>query len=189
MRFRAIKNFVLVIIILALSAAKPLRLHVIANSDMDSDQRVKLMVRDAMLHTVENEMTAVKTQSEARQILLDNAKLMQDAAEKTLSANGFDYNVKLIIGKSEFPDRTYGNKFYPAGEYSALRVILGEGTGQNWWCVMYPPLCLGDLQGSAEQEVEFVSAVGEWLEKDIGKEESTEDIIFQESEIIEQELF
>ena len=119
-----------------------LRLHVIANSDSYEDQRVKLLVRDALLETFDG--FSVDSREEAKTRLLAMGDELQSAAERVLYENGADYPVTLEAGEFEFPDRSYGGELYPAGEYSALRVILGAGEGQNWWCVMFPPLCVID---------------------------------------------
>lgn len=115
-----------------------LRLHVIANSDSAEDQAVKLRVRDAVLEVVEAQSSARKT----REYLLTHGEEIMTAAEQTLRKNGFSYDVQLMLGTFDFPDRSYGDRFYPAGEYEALRVVLGDGAGQNWWCVLFPPLCI-----------------------------------------------
>lgn len=139
-----------------------LRLHVIANSDSAADQRVKLRVRDAVLACVEASESAEQTR---RYILSHGAELLE-AAENTLREHGFDYGAQLMLGSYEFPDRSYDGKLYPAGSYSALRVVLGSGAGRNWWCVLFPPLCIV----TAEQEplpemedIEFESTILRWL--------------------------
>lgn len=118
-----------------------LRLHVIANSDSREDQEAKLLVRDAILSAF-NEGFAAETKEQAEEKLLSMGEPIMEAAENALSECGMDYGAELAFGEFDFPDRTYGGKLYPAGRYKALRVILGEGKGQNWWCVMFPPLCV-----------------------------------------------
>ncbi len=115
-----------------------LRLHVIANSDSPADQAVKLAVRDAVLAAME----AGDSAAEAEAYVMDNGAALLAAAEQTLSENGFSYGARLELGTFEFPDRSYGGSLYPAGPYRALRVVLGAGAGQNWWCVLFPPLCI-----------------------------------------------
>lgn len=118
-----------------------IRLHVIANSDSEEDQAVKLKVRDAVLKAA-GELISVETAAEARGEIMRSGGALAEAAERTLRENGMDYGASLYLGRFDFPDRTYGNELYPAGRYEALRVVLGEGAGQNWWCVVFPPLCL-----------------------------------------------
>lgn len=120
-----------------------LRLHILANSDSEEDQRVKLLVRDAILNCVREHFDVSSKDDAIRRLHMLGSKI-QDTAEQVLRENGFTYDVQLISGDFDFPDRTYGDEFYPAGDYSALRVILGDGLGHNWWCVMFPPLCVID---------------------------------------------
>ena len=138
-----------------------LRLHVIANSDSEADQEVKLAVRDALLACIEPGESA----ADAKAFLLGNGARLQQVAEQTLRANGFSYGVQLMLGKYLFPDRTYGTTLYPAGEYEALRVILGRGEGQNWWCVLFPPLCIVTEETEPLPEkgdIEFTSSIASW---------------------------
>ena len=120
-----------------------LRMHVIANSDSAEDQAVKLKVRDAVLEAGEDLFDGTLTAEGAEQVLDSDIERLQNAAQNVLTENGFDYGVRVEIGKDYFNTRTYdGEVTLPAGEYEAVRVILGEGKGQNWWCVMFPPMCL-----------------------------------------------
>lgn len=118
-----------------------LRLHVIANSDDKDDQAVKLKVRDAILEEA-SALISAETSSVAEEELMLHGAELQSAAERVLRENGMDYGVSLFIGEFDFPDRCYAGELYPAGRYRALRVVLGEGAGENWWCVIFPPLCL-----------------------------------------------
>ena len=137
-----------------------LRLHVIANSDSPEDQAVKLRVRDALLSLMEGKQTL----QEAKRFLLENRSLLQQAAERTLEENGFPYGASFHLGVYPFPDRDYGDVTYPAGNYEALRVVLGEGQGQNWWCVLFPPLCIlsQDAEPLEEGILEFHSSILSW---------------------------
>ena len=119
-----------------------LRLHIIANSDFEADQRVKLLVRDALLERMRMEEVSTKEEAITRLHALGGE--FQLTAERVLKENGFDYGAELISGEFDFPERDYAGEVYPAGRYSALRVVLGEGAGRNWWCVMFPPLCVID---------------------------------------------
>lgn len=121
-----------------------LRLHVIANSDSDADQRVKLLVRDAVLAYEREREVLLETRdaAEAEEDLLGDGNGLYEAVETVLEAEGCGYGAQLMLGDFDFPDREYGEKLYPAGNYRALRIILGEGGGHNWWCILFPPLCL-----------------------------------------------
>ena len=122
-----------------------LRLHILANSNSEEDQRVKLLVRDALLNCISSNMQGAADRDAALLALMVNGGALLDTAEKTLRENGFSYGVQLYAGTFPFPERTYGDTTYPAGNYKALRVVLGGGEGKNWWCVMFPPLCILEL--------------------------------------------
>ena len=135
-----------------------LRLHIVANSDSAADQRVKLLVRDAILAG----MPASASRAEAEAYVLRHGKELLHSAEATLSENGFAYGAQLLLGSSAFPDRTYDGVLFPAGEYRALRVVLGRGMGQNFWCVLFPPLCIVTQEETpmpALDEIEFRSSI------------------------------
>ncbi len=139
-----------------------LRLHVIANSDGSADQRVKLLVRDAILEA----MPAGESAAETRAHLLSQGAALLETAERVLRENGFSYGAQLMLGRFSFPDRSYGDAFFPAGEYEALRVVLGSGGGQNWWCVLFPPLCIVSENGEpapAREDLRFESSLLKWL--------------------------
>ncbi|MCR5611496.1 MAG: stage II sporulation protein R [Clostridiales bacterium] len=123
------------------SAEECIRLHVIANSDSDEDQSVKLKVRDAILACARENFTA-SDREEAEAELMKMGGRFDASVSETLSENGADYGAQLVFGEFDFPDREYAGRLYPAGKYRALRVVLGNGEGHNWWCVMFPPLCL-----------------------------------------------
>jgi len=125
-------------------AEKLLRLHVLANSDSDSDQALKLKVRDAVLAYMAAEAPEFADAAEASQWVSGHMDGLEKTAREVIAQNGFDYDVALELGTSHFPVKTYGSLTFPAGEYQALRILIGEGAGKNWWCVMYPPLCFVD---------------------------------------------
>lgn len=149
-----------------------LRLHIIANSDSEEDQAVKLKVRDAVLALVREDFSA-GSREEAVTELLSRGAEMQETAEQVLRVNGFDYGAQLIEGEFDFPDRVYGDELYPAGRYEALRIVLGDGEGRNWWCVMFPPLCVIETAESPAEfnedgTLKFRSAVWELLKEVFG---------------------
>lgn len=121
------------------------RLHIIANSNSPEDQSVKLAVRDEILR-FEKELfdDSINSAHDAKQLLMENADRIYEIAESTLRENGFSYGLRISTGIYDFPDRTYKGTLYPAGKYDALRLVLGDGKGENWWCVMFPPLCIID---------------------------------------------
>lgn len=126
-----------------------LRLHVIANSDSDEDQKLKLAVRDAVLSAGSPLFDGEVNTKNAAEIAKSETKYLEQAAQAVIDENGFDYGVKIEVGKSRFPTRVYEDVTLPAGEYTAVRVILGKGEGHNWWCVMFPPMCLSAAEGDA----------------------------------------
>lgn len=131
---------------------KMIRLHVIANSDSDADQTLKLHVRDAVLRRAEDILKRSADMTDARQRLTDALPAIGDAAAAELTARGSAYPVAVSLEETEFPLKTYDGFALPAGEYMALRVVIGAGEGRNWWCVVYPPLCTAaacELEGVA----------------------------------------
>lgn len=125
------------------------RLHVIANSDSSSDQALKLKVRDAIIDLMKDKLAASKDISETRTIINDNLKNIEEVSKAVIKQNNSDYSVKATLGNYAFPTKTYGDIALPAGEYQALRVVIGEGVGANWWCVLFPPLCFVDATHGA----------------------------------------
>ena len=122
-------------------ADKVVRLHVLANSDSEEDQALKLRVRDAVLEqaTAILEQSADRREAESR--LRGQLLELERIAAKEIAAEGYDYPVTVNLENTDFPTKEYDGFTLPAGEYLALRVIIGEGKGQNWWCVVFPPLC------------------------------------------------
>lgn len=129
---------------LAYTKANLVRLHVVANSNSPSDQELKLDVRDRILEVAGKLVRKSRTQSEAIAALQRNIPQLEGAATDVVRTRGRNYPVKVHLGEFAFPERKYGRLVLPAGTYQALRVTLGEGKGRNWWCVLFPPLCLID---------------------------------------------
>ena len=135
-------------------AEKMVRLHVIAQSDSESDQAVKLMVRDNVLSFTQGLMKGVSGVDAAEKIIEDHLGDIQRIANATLAESGCDYTAKAEVKVTEFPEKTYDSFALPGGKYLALRVLLGEAEGKNWWCVVYPPLCTAsavEWEETAEQ--------------------------------------
>lgn len=121
------------------------RLHVIANSDTDEDQALKLKVRDSLLGYMNEICSNCCTKAEAISIATQHKDEFQKIAEQTINDSGYTYSVKININNFYFPTKNYGDISLPAGMYDALRVEIGEAKGQNWWCVMFPSLCFVDI--------------------------------------------
>ena len=121
------------------------RLHVIANSDTPQDQDLKYKVRDNLLKYMNEICANCVTKQEAIDLVNKNKNKFGQIAEDTIKEEGYSYNVNIRIGNFQFPTKNYGDISLPAGYYDALRVEIGEAKGQNWWCVMFPPLCFVDI--------------------------------------------
>ena len=120
---------------------KMIRLHVIANSDAQDDQALKLQVRDAVLAQATDILQQSRDMVDAQRKLSLALPAIETAAREKVVAEGYDYAVAARLEQTEFPTKEYDGFSLPAGKYLALRVVIGEGAGQNWWCVVFPPLC------------------------------------------------
>jgi stage II sporulation protein R len=121
------------------------RLRIIANSDSTQDQNVKRAVRDAVVVEVAQLVQGANTEPEAQSRVTAALPKLRQIALQVTRQNGFTYTVTAKVGEAEFPTKLYGNEVYPAGQYKALVITLGQGQGQNWWCVLFPPLCFVDI--------------------------------------------
>lgn len=149
---------------------KIIRFHVIANSDSKEDQRVKIIVKNEILKYISPKLEDSKSIDESRKIIEENNEAIKKIAIKCLNENGYDYSVTSTLGREDFPVKSYGDITLPQGNYEAYRVILGEGKGHNWWCVMFPPLCFIDItKGEAE-----ISKTNEEMKNVLGEEEFNE---------------
>lgn len=124
---------------------KLIRFHVLANSDSDIDQDLKLRVKDEVLKYISPILNESQSLEESREILKREDKNIIKIAEDYIKSQGFDYTVETTLTRENFPVKEYGNIVLPQGEYEAYRILIGEGKGQNWWCVMFPPLCFIDV--------------------------------------------
>ena len=132
------------------------RLHVLANSDSEEDQALKLKVRDQVLEAAAPHLEECATQTEAVEILTSHLTDLEAAASAVIVAEGYDYPVTVLLGEEDYPTRTYESCAFPAGTYVSLRVLIGEGEGQNWWCCLFPPLCLSAATAKSDNEDAFV---------------------------------
>lgn len=119
-----------------------LRLHVIANSDRSGDQALKLLVKDRVVNLMKAEFAELNNADEAESKAIKKIPRIKAEAQEVIRENGYDYPVQVTVGKYDFPVKSYGNIILPAGNYSAVRIVIGEGQGKNWWCVLFPPLCM-----------------------------------------------
>lgn len=130
-----------------------IRLHVLANSDSTEDQALKLTVRDAVLEKTQTLLQNVDDRAEAEAVLRANLGELEAVAADTLRRAGAENGVTVTLTRERYPTRQYEALAFPAGEYLSLRVMIGEAKGQNWWCVLFPPLC---LSGATKQDTEAV---------------------------------
>ena len=133
---------------------KIIRFHVRANSDVEEDQNLKLKVRDKILEVMGEKFEGVQSLAESRVVIQENINEIKTISEEVIKDNNKDYTVTVSLGQDNFPIRRYGNMIFPQGEYETLLVTIGEGAGQNWWCVMFPPLCFVDITHSTALDVE-----------------------------------
>ena len=132
-------------------AAKILRFHVLANSDSSEDQAVKEQVRDAVGVYLQPFLADVDSLEETKEVVQAHLAEVIEVSEKTLLENGYDYAVQAKVTVCDFPEKTYGSYTFPKGQYEALQITIGEGKGQNWWCVLYPNMC---FQGAVFEVIE-----------------------------------
>lgn len=133
-------------------AEEVLRFHVLANSDSEEDQRIKLLVRDEVITWLSGQMES-EDKAAVLQFLSAHLQQLEQIADRVLEEEGVSYRAAAAIENCYFPKRTYGDCTFPAGWYQALRICLGDAGGQNWWCVLYPKLCFADcLHGVIEED-------------------------------------
>ena len=139
-----------------------IRLHVLANSDTAEDQALKLQVRNEILSALADVSESARNADDAEKIYASCLPMIEELARKTVSDAGYDYDCRVTLTREAYPVRTYddGNTCYtlPAGTYRSLRVMIGEATGQNWWCVLFPPLCLSLAAETKQPEQEAIPA-------------------------------
>lgn len=145
-------------------AGKILRFHILANSDSDEDQEVKALVRDAVGRELEPLLAGAENRDETEALVQTHLHEVVETAETVLAENGFSYGAHAELVTTAFPVKSYGPFTFPAGDYRALRITLGNGEGHNWWCVLYPNMC---FQGTVYE----VTDDGEVLREVLSPEE------------------
>ena len=141
---------------------KPLRLHVLAASDRPFDQSIKLAVRDHVLEYLETTIEGCKSKEEAMTVIASRLPQIELVCNTCLDYCGADYDASAMLETADFPETSYDGVVFAAGEYDALRIVLGEGNGHNWWCVLFPPLCFVDMAASADED----AVIAAWAESD-----------------------
>lgn len=143
-----------------------LRIHIRANSDSEEDQAVKYEVKEAVIEALTPELSGVSSKKEAMKIVSRNLSLINEVCEETLASHGFSYGAQARLCQEDFPARNYGELTLESGIYDALIVDLGSGDGDNWWCVVFPPLCFVAVGG--EDKVTYKSLFAEWFHELFG---------------------
>lgn len=128
------------------------RLHVIANSDSEEDQNLKYIVRDSILSYVNGILENINNKEDVVLTINNHIDEIKNIAQQAVYNEGFTYDVEIEVGNFKFPTKTYGNISLPPGLYDALRVKIGNASGKNWWCVMFPPLCFVDVSSGIVPE-------------------------------------
>ena len=165
---------------------KVIRFHIRANSDKKEDQALKLLIRDEILEVMGEKFKDTQSLDESRVVIKDNMNEMKKISENIIRDQGKDYEVNISLKEDNFPLKKYGNMVFPQGEYEALIIEIGQAEGQNWWCVMFPPICfvdithsvayaaenneLGEYVQEANQPLILKSAIGEFFKNRKGKD-------------------
>lgn len=131
---------------------KLIRFHVIANSDTEEDQELKLKVRDAVVSYLQPKLENSSSIEESEKIIKSEYNNLKKISNDIIDKNGYNYNIEIGLKYSNFPAKQYSSVVLPAGKYKALKIIIGEGKGKNWWCVMFPPLCFVDDENGVIDE-------------------------------------
>lgn len=130
-----------------------IRFHVIANSDKDEDQKIKLEIKDKIINYIYPFLQKSNSIENSRNILNSQKENILNIASEILLESGYNYKANIEFSRENFPEKSYGNIILPQGEYEAFRIILGDGKGKNWWCVMFPPMCFIDVtKGKIEED-------------------------------------
>ena len=150
-------------------AGEIFRLHVIANSDTQKDQELKLEVKNQVVDFLEETVGETHSAEETKEAVLTHLAQIEEEARDTVGEKGYDYPVQAVVEKTYFPEKTYGDCTFPAGEYEALVIRIGDAKGKNWWCVLYPSLCFLDdtyavVTEEKKEELQKVLTREEFLE-------------------------
>ncbi|MEW8956096.1 stage II sporulation protein R [Clostridium sp.] len=167
---------------------KLIRFHILANSDSIEDQELKLRVKDEVLNFIQPILKESKSLDESRDILRNNNEKIIEIANEVVKKNGYDYKVNAELSRENFPVKVYGDIALPQGEYEAYRILIGDAEGENWWCVMFPPLCFVDVtkgEVNSEETKKELSRVLDDNEMDTVSKEKKVKVKFKFLEVIE----
>ena len=163
------------------------RFHIRANSDSRKDQAEKLLVRDQVVAYLKPYMEQANTKEDAKRILNSRKKEIAKVAKSTLQKRGKDLPVKVYLTREKFPEKDYGSYVFPEGTYDALRIYLGNASGHNWWCVMFPDLCITKESEAAKDKKtrkKLEQQVGKKRSGEAGKEEREAALVFEMAGVI-----
>lgn len=166
---------------------KIIRFHVLANSNSREDQELKIKVKDKIIEYIFPKLEESNSLEESREILTENEKEIIEIANKCIKENGYNYSVSIEFKRENFPEKVYGNITLPQGEYEAFRVLIGQASGENWWCVMFPPICFVDVTKGQVSYDETEEAMKEVL-TDEEFDEVNNNMVIDESENIKFSL-
>lgn len=138
-----------------------IRFHVLANSNSEEDQNLKLKVRDKVVEFVSYNLKDCTSIDDSRKFIIDNKSQIESIAQEVVNENGYSYNVTSELSRENFPDKVYGDVVFPQGEYEAYRILIGDAKGENWWCVMFPPLCFVDGTKEAVDSTKVINSLEE----------------------------
>lgn len=161
-----------------------IRFHVIANSDSNEDQSLKLDIKNKVIEYLYPLLSDSKSIDESRDILINNEDKVKEIAYEVINNEGFNYPVDVELSRENFPQKEYGSIVLPQGEYEAYRIIVGEGKGHNWWCVMFPPLCFIDVTKGQVEDEKSKNELDEEIEK--SKNEKDIEYSFKSIELLKR---
>ncbi|MGL5649048.1 MAG: stage II sporulation protein R [Clostridium sp.] len=165
---------------------KLIRFHVLANSDSNEDQELKMKVKNEVIKYMDPILKKSKSLDMTRNLLKENESKIIDIAEVVIKEEGYEYSVKIEFKKENFPEKIYGNIILPQGEYEAFRILIGDYKGENWWCVMFPPLCFTDVTKGEISYEETEEKMKESLGEGVVYEEEKVEYGIKLFEILEQ---
>ena len=166
---------------------KIIRFHVLANSNSREDQELKIKVKDKIIEYIFPKLEESNSLEESREILTENEEENIEIANKCIKENGYDYSVSIEFKRENFPEKVYGNITLPQGEYEAFRILIGQASGENWWCVMFPPICFVDVTKGQVSYDETEEAMKEVL-TDEEFDQVNNNVVIDESENIKFSL-
>jgi len=173
--FAGVFFLIVVLIILGINTAPAaadkayLRIHIRADSNLVGDQNIKYAVKDAIVDYLAPYICGVSSYAECREVIRKHLRDIETVADKVLKCGGKTYSARAELKDKEFPARAYGELVLESGVYDALIVYLGSGAGDNWWCVIYPPLCFVNAQGADSDGITYKSKIAEIIRKITGK--------------------